>query len=462
MNLKEAVLRFREVLEKDGLIRVITHIDTDGLTSAAILIHALKKLDQQFLVTSIKQLETSYVKKLYEEAKNKNWKAIFFLDLGSSMLTELCKFANHTKAVVLDHHEIQEKFIIGKALENLQHENFIFVNPLTNNDEIVSASCVAYQFVKELDSSNEELAQLAVLGMIGDTLDKVINKTSSTIIEDAKKYGMHIKRGLTILPTTRALHKALELSSSVFIPGVTGSAEGAITFLRELGIEIKNKTDGSYKTLLDLSKEELSRLITGITLRVNAEEDLVGNIYLLKLFNRLYDAREVSAMINACGRLGHASLALAFLLNSETAKEKVERIYAEYRHHLVNALNFVFSARKIESQGYVIVNARDEIKDTLIGSVMSILAHSCVYPHGTVLIGMANQDNKIKVSARISGKNTNSINLYKLLDTIVKHIGGECGGHADAAGALIPKNKEQEFIALLKQALQIEEIKIKI
>ncbi|MEM2784614.1 MAG: DHH family phosphoesterase, partial [Candidatus Pacearchaeota archaeon] len=135
---------------------------------------------------------------------------------------------------------------------------------------------------------------------------------------------------------------------------------------------------------------------------------------------------------------------------------------AEYRHHLVNALNFVFSARKIESQGYVIVNARDEIKDTLIGSVMSILAHSCVYPHGTVLIGMANQDNKIKVSARISGKNTNSINLYKLLDTIVKHIGGECGGHADAAGALIPKNKEQEFIALLKQALQIEEIKIKI
>jgi RecJ-like exonuclease len=118
MELKEAVARFTDVLEKKGMIRVVTHIDTDGLASAAILINALKKLNQQFWVACIKQLEDSFINELYEEAKNKKWKAIFFLDLGSSKIAEIAKFAEHVKTIILDHHELEEKFIVGKALES--------------------------------------------------------------------------------------------------------------------------------------------------------------------------------------------------------------------------------------------------------------------------------------------------------------------------------------------------------
>ncbi|MEM4703104.1 MAG: DHH family phosphoesterase [Candidatus Pacearchaeota archaeon] len=465
MEIKEAVLRFKDVLNLNGIIRVVTHIDTDGLTSAAILIHALKKLDQQFWVASVKQLEDAYIKQLYEEARKKKWKAIFFLDLGSNKLAELAKFAEHVKIIILDHHGLAERLVIGGAIENLQHTNFLFVNPLANNgEENVSASTLVYRFVKELDSSNEELAQFAVLGMIGDILEKTISRTNSLVIEDAKKNGMQVKKGLTIFSTTRALHKALELGSSVFIPGVTGSSNGALNFLRELGIEIKDKSKKSYRTLLDLSREETSRLITGIMLRRldHEEREIIGNIYLLKLFGRLYDARELSAMVNACGRLGNASLALAFLLNSETAREKIDMIYSEYKHHLVNALNFISSAKKRVGQGYMIVNAGENIKDTIIGTVMSVLAYSSVYPDGTILVGMADRGDKIKVSARIAGKNKNGTNLCSLLNSIVKVVGGESGGHVNAAGALIPKNKQEEFVDLLEKSLQIEEIKIRV
>ncbi|UCD21114.1 MAG: DHH family phosphoesterase [archaeon] len=466
MKIKEAVSRFKEVLEREGMIKVVTHIDTDGLTSAAVLIKALKKLDQQFCVVCLKQLEDHNIDQLYEEVETKKWKAIFFLDLGSTKLAKLSKFSEHIKTIILDHHELQEKFIVGRAIEDVQSENFIFVNPVSEGkEENVNASTVVYQFVKELDKKNEELAQLAVLGMVGDVMNKSISKINNSVIADAKKHGMQAKRGLDIFSTTRALNKALEFGSSIFIPGVTGSSQGALAFLRELDISIRDKNRGGFRTLLDLNKEEISRLITGIMLRRRNKDDkdIIGTIYLLKLYGRLYDAREASAMMNACGRLGHASIALSFLLNSGTAKEKVEMVYNKYKHHLVSGLNFVNSTKKIESEGFMIVNAQDNIKDTIIGTVISILASSSVNPDGTILVGMAYRGDKIKVSSRIAGRNINNVNLHKLLDSVVKQIGdGEAGGHVNAAGALISKNKEQTFITSLQKALQIEEIKIKI
>ncbi|MCS7134572.1 MAG: DHH family phosphoesterase, partial [Candidatus Pacearchaeota archaeon] len=270
-------------------------------------------------------------------------------------------------------------------------------------------------------------------------------------------------KGIKIFPSTRAIHKALEFGSNVFIPGVTGTSEGALAFLEELEIEVRDKSRKSYRTLLDLSKEELSKLITALTLKINLKtEELIGNVYLIKIFGRLYDARELSAMINACGRLGHGSIALAFLFNSKDAREKVERVYSEYKHHLIDGLNFVAFAKKREGNNYIIIDAENKIKDTIIGSVMSIIANSFVYPDGTILVGIADREEKAKISMRICGKNVNSVNLYSLLNSVVQLVGGECGGHKNAAGALIPKKKKEEFKSLLEKALQIGEIKIKI
>ncbi len=186
--------------------------------------------------------------------------------------------------------------------------------------------------------------------------------------------------------------------------------------------------------------------------------DIIGNIYLVKLFNQLEDARELSAMINACSRLGYSDVALLLCLGSKTARKKAESIYVEYKQHIVSALNFVSNMKKIEGKGYVIINAGSEVKDTIIGTIASILSVSSVYEEGTVIITMAESGDKIKVSARIAGRNGR--NAREILEQVTSKIGGECGGHPLAAGCLISRDNEKIFIDYLIKALDVELVKI--
>lgn len=461
----EAIEKLREIFLKEGMIRVITHLDTDGLTSAAILSYCLNKNNQVYWISTVKQLETDMIESLKQKSQKQKWKALVFLDLGASKLTQIKELATYTNVFIIDHHEVESNFgsVETLAIPSESFGNLFFISPHEYNNEKLSASCLTYLFVKKI-SEDKQLAQLAILGMIGDVLDKNIGKAVQEIINDAEESGMQIRRGLTVFSSMRPVHKALEFSSNIFIPGVTGSSNGALMMLRDLGIEIK--TSYGYKTLLDLNKEELSRLITAVLLRrVNNGhgQDVLDNIYLIKISNHLFDAREVSTMLNACGRLGYSSLALAFLSGSKKAQIKIEEIYTKYKHYIIKALNLVSSRKKIQGDGYVIINAKNAIKDTLIGTVISIISSSYIYEEGTILIGMAyRKDSKIKVSARVvKDKNKQSdTNLYHLLREIVKLTGGEVGGHLNAAGCLIAKEKEQEFIELLEKKLSTQEIKI--
>ena len=106
-------------------------------------------------------------------------------------------------------------------------------------------------------------------------------------------------------------------------------------------------------------------------------------------------------------------------------------------------------------------DGKNVIKDSLIGTLMSILALSFVYPTGTIIVGMAySGENKIKVSARLVGDS--SINLKSILEPIVEMTDGECGGHQRAAGCIIPLSQEGLFINLLQKELSMQSLKIKI
>lgn len=464
--LEEAVKKLKEIFSREGMIRVITHLDTDGLTSAAIFSQHLNKNNQVYWISTVKQLETEMLEQLMQEYQKQKWKALVFLDLGASKLAKIKELAALTNVFIIDHHEIESKAAEFESADSIDSDNLFFISPHLYNHEKISASCLTYMFTKNMDgdSGEKKLAQLAVLGLIGDVLDKNIGKVAQGILHDAEESGMQIKKGLTVFSSMRPVHKALEFSSSIFIPGVTGSSNGALMMLRDLGIEVK--TPQGYKTLLDLNKDELSRLITTILLRRVSNghgQDVLDNIYLIKISNHLFDAREVSTMLNACGRLGYSSLALAFLTGSKRAHDKIEEVYAKYKHYIVKALNWVNSKKKIQGDGYVIINAKSAIKDTMIGTIVSIVASSYLYDAGTVIVGMAyRKDSKIKVSARIvKDKNkAGGSNLYHILQNIVEMTGGEVGGHVNAAGCLISKEKEAEFLELLEKKLAAQEIKI--
>jgi single-stranded DNA-specific DHH superfamily exonuclease len=150
-------------------------------------------------------------------------------------------------------------------------------------------------------------------------------------------------------------------------------------------------------------------------------------------------------------------------MGNETARKHAETIYIRYKQSLIDALNHVNKNPKIEGKQYVIINAKDKIQDTIIGTVASIMSMSALYKEGTIVITMAYNRDKIKVSSRISGREKSSDdprNLKQIMDEITELIGGESGGHKFAAGCVIGKDKEEAFIELVKKKLDIEIVKI--
>ncbi len=434
--IKEMAEKFLETIE-DEEIQVISHFDTDGITSAAIMIQTLKKLDKKFSVKIVKSLEKEFIYKLPKD------KIIIFLDLASGSFSHIQQ-SKLKKVFIIDHHEIAQSV----------PEEINIVNPELNGKEKISGSCLTYLFCKQINQENKEFAKLAILGMIGDMLDKEIDKLNNGILEDGE---IKRKRGILIYPSTRPLNRTLEFCSNPFIPEVTGNIKGVLELLREIGL---NPIKGRYKSLLELDEKEMKKLVTAIMLRnpQSKNKEIIGDIFLIKLFNKLEDARELSAMINACSRSGKSDVAIQLCMEIPKAKKRAESIHVKHKQFIISGLKFVSEAEKIKGNKFVIINAKDKIKDTITGTIASILSNSSLYEEGTIITTMAYYDDKIKVSARSVGENNR--NLREVLSRVVNITGGEVGGHQCAAGCMITQKKEQEFIKLLQKNLEVEVVKI--
>jgi RecJ-like exonuclease len=403
------------------------------------MVQTLRKLDRKFSVKIVKSLDKEFICSL---PKNK---LILFLDLASGVLSYIEE--NSMRDVfIIDHHEVIREIPEGVEM----------INPELHEKQKISGAGMVYLFSKEINESNKEFAKLAILGMIGDMLEKEIGILNHGILDDGE---IKKRRGLLIYPSTRPLNKVLEFCSNPYIPEVTGNVKGVLELLREIGINSKN---GKYPSLMELNEEEMEKLVTAIMLRNPKAKnyDIVGDIFLIKFFNKLEDARELSAMINACSRLGESETAIKFCLESLSAKKKVESIHAKYKQFIVSGLRFAEESGKIEGNGYVILNAKDKIKDSVISVIATILATSGIYEEGTVIIALADEEGKerIKVSARIVGRSGR--NVREILSNIIQEVGGEVGGHEYAAGCIIEKKDEKKFIDLLKKNIEIEMVKI--
>jgi single-stranded-DNA-specific exonuclease len=431
-----------DALSAKKQITVISHFDTDGITSAAIFSKALKRWQKKFSLKIVKGLESEFIKELPES------NILIFLDLASNSLEEIAK--KNTEVFILDHHELASP-------ETPLPKNVTMINPVLNNNEPLCTAAICYLFAKTLSPQNTDLSTLAVIGMVGDMHEKHLSKSYDEIIKDSQTT---VKKGLLLYPSTRPINKALEYSSNPYIPGVTGSQTGVMELLRDAELSKPSQSNG-YKALYELTEEEMSNLITAIMLRLKSSVDtheFIGNLYLVKFFNKLEDSRELSALINACSRLGSPEVSLGFCLGSLKSKQEAEKLYIKYKQNLVSGLKYVSESEKIQGKMYEIINAKDNIKDTIIGTIASIISHSPSYEKGTVIIALAYNEDKIKVSARIAGREGR--NVRDVLHKVVVPLGGEVGGHPQAAGCLIEKDKEELFISELKKQLEIEIVKV--
>ncbi|MBT4257992.1 DHH family phosphoesterase [archaeon] len=423
---------------KNQEIQIISHFDTDGITSATIMLQSLKKLDQKFTLKIVKSLDEKFIQSLNKE------KITLFLDLASGSLNHI-KNAELKEVYIIDHHEISSEI----------PEEINFINPeIFQEKQRISGAGLTYLFCKELDPTNKEFAKLAILGMIGDSHEKEIDTLNHEILDEGE---IIRKKGLLIYPSTRPLNRTLEYSSYPYIPEVTGNIKGVLELLREAGLKPE---DGKYKSLIELNEKEMEKLTTAVMLRSpdSKNREIVGKIFLIKLFNKLEDAREISAKINACSRYGEPETAIGLCMEIPKAKRKAESIHVKHRQSIIAGLKTAKEIEKVEGKLFTIINAKEKIKDTIIGTIASILSNSTMYEEGTIITTMGYCEDKIKISSRIAGRNGR--NVRELLSRIINEIGGEVGGHAMAAGGMISQEKEEEFIQKLKKQLEIEMVKV--
>jgi len=453
-HIKEKAEAFKKLQNKH--IKVVSHLDCDGLTSAAIITKALTREGLNFSLSIIKQIDELVLEELSKEEYN----CYLFTDLGSGYLSPIEKKLQGKDIFVIDHHKPEE---VNNRIHHVNPHNF----GIDGGTEISGAGAT-YLFAKELNERNRDLAHLAVIGAIGDVQEKKgFIGLNQEILEDAIASGkLEVKKGLSMFGSqTKPLHKLLELSTDPYIPGVTGNEKGVAKFLNEIGINITDE-EGKYKKLIHLSEEDMKKLVTGIILkRFGSEknpEDIIGNVYLLSgeaEESPTKDAREFSTLLNSCGRLRKPALGVGTCLGNKKMKKEAISLLNDYRQELIRSLNWFYSNRGnekiIEKDGYAIINAEDNVKDTIIGTLASIISNSTLYRGGTIIVSMANTlDGKIKASLRLVGVNPD-IDLREVVKEVAKKIGvGEAGGHKQACGCLIPQEKEEEFIKTAEEILE--------
>ena len=452
--LKSSAEEFRKV-DKKEVIRVISHLDADGISACSILLKLLNNDNRKYSVTIVQQLNRPVLTQLASEPYN----CFIFTDIGSGVINDVKELLNGRKVFILDHHSIAETSLEGVVLVNPH------IYGIDGGKEISGAG-VVFKFACAVDKSMEDFAHVAIIGAIGDLQEQGgFLRLNQEILDIAvKKNKIKVTKGLRIFGSqTKPLHKALEYCTDPYIPGVSGSESGAIQFLHQIGIEPKNGS--GWKKIVHLDEDEMKKLVTGIIMkRLNEAnpEDVLGNIYILpheEEESPTRDAKEFATLLNACGRLGRASLGIGACLGDKKIKQQAIRSLGDYKKEIVNALNWYNENKFTEDifwgKGFVIINAKDKVMSTMIGTLASILSKSHVMTNNIFILSMAQaMDGNTKISLRTTNNLNGALDLKKIIEEVINGIGNsESGGHQNAAGAVIPTDKENNFITSAKEIL---------
>jgi single-stranded-DNA-specific exonuclease len=416
-----------KIKSTNNLIQVVSHLDADGICSASLIASMLMELGKTFQITVVKGIKPEII----ETLKERDPKLVIFTDIGSGYLDLLKELS--CDVIIIDHHEIE-----GSSSENIIH-----INPL-NFDLDFSGSGTAYLLVKEILQHNS-LAPLAIVGTIGDTNYSVSSKVFETPL-------IEVEAGLNLFGRfSRPLYKSLELSG---IPGLDGSK--SLQFLSEIGINPQE--NGKWKTLNDLNVEEKMKLTDAIVKEsLNNEnfkkEMIFGDVLTLKQFpDELKDAKEFATILNATANMNEPAVGIALCLGSKNALEYARGIVKGYKKLISNYLRWISEnpqcIKQKEFATYII--ATDVINENMIGTIVSMLFK----PSEKTLIGLANAEDGIKISAR-----SKDVDIREIIVEASKACDGRAGGHKHAAGATIPIGTEEKFIqdceVLLRKKLQV-------
>ncbi len=439
-------------IRESATVLLVSHIDADGLTSAAIAAMALRREEIPHQVAFCRQLDEGELERIAVT----DHETVLFTDFGSGQIEHIQhhEAAGAFTAVVVDHHQIGDG--------DVEHH----LNPLlegVNGSTELSGAGAAYLLARALGDDNRDLAGLAVIGAVGDMQDatgELIGANRSIVEEGIEAGVLKTATDLALYgKQTRPLPKLLEYSSEMRIPGVTSNPAGARRFLEDLDIELKE--DGEWRTWSDLTIEEKQHITSaivrlGVQSGVDASEinDLIGTAYELldeTEGTQLRDASEFSTLLNSTARYDRADVGLAVCLGDrDEAYRRAKILLRSHRENLATGLRWVVSNGVTAENHLQWFDAGTNIRDTIVGIIAGMSLGENGISRSMPIIAFADKEGEdnVKVSARgthsLTGK---GLDLSVVMTEAAAKVGGEGGGHNVAAGATIPDGAQDTFLA---------------
>lgn len=441
-----------EAIMASDRILLSSHIDADGLTSAAVAATALERAGISYEVVFCKQLDKPEI----ERFANTDYETILFTDFGSGQLPDIIEHAEAADflPIVCDHHEPADADIP------------MHLNPHLfdiDGSKELSGAGAAYVLARALENGtdNRDLAALAVVGAVGDmqASDGELHGANEGIVAEGVSVDV-VDTGvdLTLYGTqTRPLPKLLEYAGDVRIPGITNNGTGVRQFLDEQ--EIPVKTDGEWRRWVDLSHEEQRRIVSGLVKRavaggVPAEriDMLTGTTYTLPNEpegTELRDASEFSTLLNATARYERADVGLSVCLGDrDAAYTRAKRLLVNHRRNLSEGIDWVRSTGVTRENHIQWFDAGDRIPDTIVGIVAGMaLGVSGIRADRPIIAFAEDTPTETKVSSRGTNRLVGKgLDLSVVMHDAATAVEGEGGGHTIAAGATIPAGAEEAFL----------------
>ncbi|OUJ18699.1 Single-stranded DNA-specific exonuclease RecJ [Methanonatronarchaeum thermophilum] len=449
-NLLKQAEKCIEPIKKAEKALIISHIDADGLTSAAIASKALSREGIKHKIDFVKSLEPKKIK----EIKKHQIDLILFTDLGSSLTPQLKKI--EPDIVICDHHQPQHE-PNEKIWELNPHHHGI------NGSTEISGASTTHTLATTLNPENQETADLAIVGSVGDIQDssgKLIGINREILKKAQENNIIKTKKDIRLFgKQTRPIHKLLEYSSDPYIPGITGKEENCIKLIKNQNIPLKK--EGKWRRWIDLNEKEKKAIVSSLinkALEKGISEKminrLIGEVYILqkeKPGTELRDASEYSTLLNATARYNHSKTGLQLCLGKRNQVYKeAKNLLKNHRKNLVDGIKYIEqkNTQKLENIQYI--DCENKIKDTIVGIVAGMALGSNKINRNLPIIALADKNEDKKISARTTQKMIyKGVNLGEAIAQAAETVNGNGGGHNIAAGATIPKTKQKQFLKKL-------------
>lgn len=255
-----------QLLDADHVL-LASHIDADGLTSAAVASEMLMRAGIEFEAVFKNQLDSHEIDSIAKRARD----TVLFTDFGSGQLDDI---AAHERAgsftpVVVDHHQpadAETRYHLNPLLEGLDGASelsgagaaYLVARALAERSPAADGGTVEMAATRSSRADNQDLAALAVVGAVGDmqasdgglagaNSEIVAEGVAAGVVEEATDLAVYGKQ-------TRPLPKLLEYATDVFVPGISNSRSGALEFLTGLDIELKS--DGEWQSWVALDASD--------------------------------------------------------------------------------------------------------------------------------------------------------------------------------------------------------------